>query len=298
LPRSQEAPSAVVGNSSKASHELAAAFGSMPAKNDTNPFAIFKFDDDPMGGLMKFLTALFFAVKREEFMRTVHDMTMEAHAAITDFQERSSMLAVNFGTATSGSATKEDTKLLTGQYFNNQAKLMTRYYETRWKINKRKTRSMPSTVAEVMLPMLETMTSQEFVNRSKRIYVETDVEMTQFCAQIDVLMTNVTQLDKGMGAAKKHINGTIKLFPMVKNYLDTMDPGVVPRVMWVLGQMMDTEWMGADNMEQVTTRMLSNLRPAVQTRLHCQLSKSGTGPRSGAVLLAALAWTVNAFHWN
>lgn len=255
---------------------------------------IFAKSRDPFSTMMQFLGALFSAVRKETFMKAVYDLSRATQKTIVEFKERSTQLGADFDLALQGELSEDQLVRLTGEYFLKETRLMNAYYEKRSAINKRTTRAMPPEVADSLSNVLATVTSPEVIAATKSLDLNLEVGVHGFCHEANVLVTNITQMEKGMSEVKRMINGTHKMEPVIKNYLNTMKPELVPRIVWVLNQFLDMEWSGADAVDNINKAVQLHMDPVLGERLKCKPSESAAARGLGLGLLAGLALAAQA----
>jgi len=261
----------------------------LPVEDDSVVMAAHQ-EEDPMADFMKFLTSMFTAVRHEDFMREVTAMTQKTAKSAKDFKDTGKQRLVKYLNEIKG-ISEEAMIPLTVEIFKFQADSGAKYADDRTGINQDSIKKMPQDVQEAMQLMLG-----NFVARSdpRDSYLPNNATRPELCTRADGVLANISLMREGLVKTRSMINATNKMLPMVRGYLDTMQPEVVPRVMYVLTKIMDTEWNACEDMNELTGDFLAEVKGVLRQRLDCKLqsagSRQGPGGLVGLVLLLLGRW--------
>lgn len=252
--------------------------------------ATFRVSQDPgdNGALMKFLSGIFEAVKSEDFMRNITDLGKHTRDLAIDYMDESEREVETFVRA-STVLSPEELVPLTAELFNNQSISLHKFSKKRREGNGASVSGMPEKVREVVMPMFETISGKE-PNETKVMSGRATVAET--CGDSLVLLGNLSDMRDSLSKTGRMINGTKKVMPLLQNYLETMRPAVVPRVMYVMDQLLDSERDALNNMTVVVTNFIPRVRSVLKTRMGCEFSAAcgrlGAGLLASALALLAL----------
>mmetsp|Transcript_26117 Transcript_26117/g.74880 ORF Transcript_26117/g.74880 Transcript_26117/m.74880 type:complete len:339 (+) Transcript_26117:87-1103(+) len=238
---------------------------------------------------MKFFQAMTEAVRSDAFMG---NMTRMYHTWLTDTKAygHKVLAAVKEYTVLSRTAEDEEMSSLTALAFNNVTNLTLELNSLMHKALDVAGDAIPAVMQETM----ETVIDGGFEEGNTVVLklMPSNLNQSELCVQADRRLVGVRKSADETSQLLGFMNSSMKMMPMLRDYLQTSKPDVAARMMYLTEDYLDSLYaIYADDLDTFEL-VLSDVKPVVKERLGCELT--GAGARRGlgllALLLAAAAW--------
>eukprot|EP00408_Alexandrium_pacificum_P007168 CAMPEP_0171225416 /NCGR_PEP_ID=MMETSP0790-20130122/36796_1 /TAXON_ID=2925 /ORGANISM="Alexandrium catenella, Strain OF101" /LENGTH=339 /DNA_ID=CAMNT_0011691449 /DNA_START=47 /DNA_END=1066 /DNA_ORIENTATION=+ len=243
-----------------------------------------------LGDMMKMLTALFDAVRSDTFMGNITWVMGTVRNSTKDAIKKGAAALEHF-TFVSRTAKDKEMLGLVVWLFNNFTNTSLGLQKTIGEALNATKGAFPDSLNK-MLSGFDNSNAQDDLP-SLLIPMPENTSKSSVCHMSTIRLTDLGKVEDGQRQATKHLNGTKKMLPMLKDYMDKMRPEVAPRVVYLLTLILDTMSSVSTLQADFVGKMVDDSSPVLKARLGCQLSFSGSS-RAGLGLLAVaallLAW--------